>query len=296
MTSQSKALAYGLTTVLLWSTVASAFKLSLRHLHPVELLLWATVASFLTLFTALSYQGKLRGITNIPARQLFLIGGLGLLNPFLYYLMLFAAYDLLPAQQAQPLNYTWAITLALLSVPFLGQKLKVPELMAILLAYVGVVVISTRGDLLHLGFTNIYGVILALASTLVWSAYWILNTRSSIDPVIALFLNFLFALPLIMLTAYYTTGLNWPPTPGLAGAVYVGVFEMGIAFILWLKAMKLTNSTARLASLIYFSPFISLILIHYLVGEVIHWSSMAGLVLIVAGTVLQQLFHRAHKT
>ena len=32
----------------------------------------------------------------------------GLLNPCLYYLVLFKAYELLPAQQAQALNYSWA--------------------------------------------------------------------------------------------------------------------------------------------------------------------------------------------
>ena len=43
---------------------------------------------------------------------------LGLVNPFLYYLVLFKAYDLLPAQEAQAINYTWALMLAFLSVIF----------------------------------------------------------------------------------------------------------------------------------------------------------------------------------
>ena len=55
-----------------------------------------------------------------------------------------------------------------------------------------------------------------------------------------------------------------------------------IAFVTWLHAMKLTSSTARLATLIYISPFISLVLIQQLVGEIIHWSSIAGLGLIVS--------------
>ena len=63
-----------------------------------------------------------------------------LLNPVLYYLVLFEAYDRLPAQIAQPLNYTWAITLALLAVPLLGQRLSGRDMLAVLLGYGGVVI------------------------------------------------------------------------------------------------------------------------------------------------------------
>ena len=40
-----KAYLYGIATVLLWSTVASAFKLSLRYLDYARLLLYALVRS-----------------------------------------------------------------------------------------------------------------------------------------------------------------------------------------------------------------------------------------------------------
>jgi len=292
MSTQSRAFAYGIITMLLWSTVASAFKLSLRYLSPVQLLLYATATSVITLFLILVFQGKLGLFKSTSKRMITHTGLLGILNPLAYYLVLFKAYDLLPAQEAQALNYTWVITLSLLSVPFLRQKLALTELGAILLAYLGVLFIATHGDLLALEFSNTTGVLLALGSTLIWSFYWLANTSSRLEPVFGLFLNFLFALPLVALLAYFTDELYWPPVEGFAGAAYVGLFEMGIAFVTWLQAMKLTSSTARLASLIYISPFISLVLIHHLVGEAIHWSSIAGLGLIVTGTLLQQLWHR----
>ena len=58
-----------------------------------------------------------------------------------YYLILFAAYDRLPAHIAQPINYTWAITLALLAVPLLGQRLSKRTLTGILISYLGVVLL-----------------------------------------------------------------------------------------------------------------------------------------------------------
>jgi drug/metabolite transporter (DMT)-like permease len=213
----------------------------------------------------------------------------GLLNPFIYYLILFKAYELLPAQQAQPLNYTWAITLSLLSVPFLGHRLRLLEICAVFVSYFGVLVISTKGNLLALEFDNPLGVMLALGSTVIWAVYWLVNTRDKRDPVLGLFMNFLCALPCITIYLLVFEGFRPVALPGLIGAAYIGCFEMGIAFITWLLALKLTSSTARIANLIFVSPFLSLILIHFLVGEEILVSSIVGLIFIVGGLLLQAL-------
>jgi drug/metabolite transporter (DMT)-like permease len=65
---------------------------------------------------------------------------------------------------------------------------------------------------------------------------------------------------------------------------------MGLAFILWLKAMKLAENTARIANLIFISPFLSLVLISVLLKEEILSSTLVGLCLIIAGLVIQQIF------
>ncbi|WP_243546530.1 DMT family transporter [Pseudodesulfovibrio tunisiensis] len=293
MTRSRKALLFGLATVGIWSTVASAFKLSLRHLDPLQLLLLADCASLLVLTAILLLQGGLARIRTMPRREVLRCALLGALNPFLYYVILFKAYDLLPAQEAQPLNYTWAITLSLLSVPLLGQKISFRGLAAILVSYFGVVLISTHGDPLSMSFSNPTGVGLALLSTLIWALYWIGNTRSKADPVAGLLLNFLFALPLILITCIVFSDLPSLTPAGLLGATYVGVFEMGVTFALWLAAMKHAaapdgGGTARVANLIFLSPFLSLIFIHFLVGEDILPSTVTGLVFIIAGNALMQ--------
>lgn len=285
---QQKAYVYAAATVLLWSTVASAFKLSLRHMTPLQLLLWADVASIVCLGSILVYSGNARLIWQYSLKDLAAAMALGILNPFLYYVVLFFAYDLLPAQVAQPLNYTWAITLTLLSIPLLGQKIGVREAAAIAISYFGVVIISTHGKPFSLEFSSIPGVALALGSTVVWALYWIFSTKDRHDPVAGLFLNFVFALPFIFVACTIYSS-PWPiPLYGLAGALYVGVFEMGIAFVFWLKAMKLADSTAKISTLIFFSPFLSLVFISLLVGEAILASTIVGLVFIIAGNILQK--------
>ncbi|MEN8007459.1 MAG: DMT family transporter [Candidatus Krumholzibacteriota bacterium] len=286
MNQQRKATLYGLSAVLVWSTVATAFKLSLRHLDHFQLLFLATVFSLVSLGAVLGFQGRFHLLLCGTRRQYRLVFGLGLLNPFIYYLVLFKAYDLLPAQVAQPLNYTWALTLSWLAVPLLGQKVGWRHGVAGLICYFGVVVLATGGNLTSFTVADPLGVALALGSTLVWALYWIGNTKSELDPVAGLFLGFAFALPFVTGTVLLFSDLRFG-WQGLLGGAYVGAFEMGFTFVLWLSAMRLTSSTARIANFIFLAPFLSLVFIHFVLGEHVVPATIIGLVLIVGGLILQ---------
>ena len=285
---ERRATLYAITAVLLWSTVATAFKLSLRTLTPLQLLLGATITATLSLLAILAGSGRLGELRDIAPKDLAISIGLGLLNPFIYYLILFRAYELLPAQQAQPLNMTWGVIFALLSVPLLGQRLSLRSLGALLLALAGVVVIATEGRLTALEFKHPLGVVLALASALLWSLYWIANARDRLDPLVRLFLNFA-AGSVFTILWWLLRGAPFPSgSAAWAGAVYVGLFEMGITFFLWLRAMRLTRSATRIGILIYIAPFLSLVLIHFILDEHILPASFIGLAMIVASILWQR--------
>jgi drug/metabolite transporter (DMT)-like permease len=88
------------------------------------------------------------------------------------------------------------------------------------------------------------------------------------------------------------TGIKLATGYGLIGAIYIGLFEMGITFVLWLKALQLSKTTAQVSNFIYLVPFISLIVIHFTVGENIYPSTIIGLMFIIAGILLQQYVSR----
>ena len=292
MEKQKQAYAYAFTAVLFWSTVASAFKVSLRYLDFLQLLFFASIVSILILFLILLIQNKLSLFKEYSRKDYLHSIMLGFLNPFLYYVVLFKAYSLLPAQEAQPLNYTWSIMLVLLSIPLLKQRIKFKSILAIFISYFGVFIISTRGDILGFTFSNLNGVLLALGSAVIWALFWIYNIKDKRDEVAKLFLNFSFGFIFILISILLSSKMRIPAMTGLAGATYVGLFEMGITFVLWLKALKLSKTTAQVSNLIYLSPFLSLALIHFVVGEKILPSTMIGLIFIVAGIIMQQRYGR----
>jgi drug/metabolite transporter (DMT)-like permease len=416
MTNQNRAYIFALLAVLCWSTVASAFKLTLRQVDYLTMLLFSSCVSTIFLFVTLLAQGKAgllidalsvrrhsMGGTSVSAgersadersvgrrsasvgeqsvsavtrppemrrpnegklrgREILRSGVIrsaanGFLNPFLYYVILFKAYSLLPAQEAQPLNFTWPIVLVFLSAPMLGQRVRPLSILALGVSFLGVLIVSTHGDLFSLRFTNLPGAILAMGSAVIWALFWLTNVKDERDEVLKLFLNFFFGFLYILVTTLVldlirTTGacaregacVAWqasaalgtgvwarevigftlsgvathgvtgvgalslrgltmlartgvcpvpdgPPlvgTAGLLGCVYIGIFEMGAAFVLWLKALQLSEATAKVSNLIFLSPFISLIFIRFVVGERILPSSIIGLGFIAGGILIQR--------
>ncbi|MEO0439004.1 MAG: DMT family transporter, partial [Pseudomonadota bacterium] len=195
--NDKRALALGLCAVVLWSTVATAFKLALEELTVLQLLAVAALSSTAVLTVHLALRGELRICLRMIQHHWLECLLMGTLSPCLYYWVLLTAYDRLPAQQAQTINYTWAITLALFSIPVLKQRLSGPDWMAVVLGYLGALIIATKGQPLSLEFTDGLGVTLALASTFLWAAFWLLNARSQHPPAHALMGYFVCALPLL---------------------------------------------------------------------------------------------------
>ncbi|PKN75464.1 MAG: EamA family transporter [Candidatus Cloacimonetes bacterium HGW-Cloacimonetes-2] len=292
--NQTKAYIYTGLTIAAWSTVSTAFKISLRTFSPAGLLLIASVSSLLILALIMLFYTKPR---RISIKEVFtdLYKSLlpGLLNPLLYYLVLLNAYNVLRAQEAQVLNYTWAIVLSVFSIIFLKQKFRIRDLIALTFSLIGVVIIATRGAVTELRFDNLTGSALALGSSIIWAAYWIINLKDSREPIKKLYFNFLIGSLFLILyiligrIPLLQTGAAISTMPLLAG-IYVGCFEMGITFFLWFKALSLSDNTAKISNLIFVTPFISLIFIGLLLKESIAPATIIGLILIVVSNIYQK--------
>lgn len=158
-----------------------------------------------------------------------------------------------------------------------------------MISFTGIIIVSSQGGGIHADKNYIPGILLALGSSVIWAFFWILNVRDKRDEVIKLFLNFGFALLFLFIT-FALSGKNLPhQREAYLGMIYVGFFEMGFAFLFWLKALQLTETTDKISTLIYISPFFSLFIIHYIAGERIFLTTIAGLVLLVGGILFQKI-------
>lgn len=286
--NQNSSYLYAGLSILFWATVASAFKISLRHFDFISLLFFSILSSFLTLLVVVIAKGKLKTCFSFTRKQYLYSAVLGLLTPTLYYLILFKAYSLLPAQLAQPLNFTWPLVLVILSATINKTKLKLISIFALVLSFIGVTFIASEGAWITLEIRSPDGVGLALSSSFIWALYWIFNARDGRSPEVKLFLNFLFATIFAGIIYVYYPEKTHVNLYGIFGSIYVGIFEMGLTFVFWLKAVEYAEDTAKTGNLIYLTPFFSLLVISLVLKEQIYVTSIAGLAIIVAGILLQQ--------
>ncbi len=288
MSKQKKAYIYAIMAVICWSTVATAFKIALQNCDFLQLLFFSSSISCLILFLILLFQKKLFLIRKIQRVSLLHSLLLGFLNPFLYYTVLFKAYSLLPAQEAMTLNYTWPVMLVLLAIPLLKQSLTLKSMIAVLVSFAGIFIISTKGNPMEFSFSNALGDILAIGSSVIWALFWIYNVKDKKDDVVKLFLNFLSGSLFSGILMLFFSDLSKFSFVSLPAIVYIGIFEMSITFVFWLLALKYSARADKVSQLIFLSPFLSLIFIHFIIGENIAISTLIGLLFISLGIIIQQ--------
>lgn len=289
--SSGKALIYAILATICWSTVATAFKKTLFYFdnNVIGVLFFSNLFAVIALFLIL-WREKSVSLLLSPKKKILRLSLLrGLINPFIYYLILFKSYSLLPGSVAQPLNYTWPIVLTVLTSILFHQKLKPIYLFALCISFLGVAVIATQGRPFSFSVVNPMGVLLAISSSIVWSIYWILNMRDPSDLRIKLFLNFSIGFILITLITISSQPLGWPSWKGLLGTIWIGFFEMGITFYFWLKALETAKNIYIVNNIVYLSPFLSLIFLHFIANEIITFSSFIGLFIIISGILIQSL-------
>ncbi len=288
MDNTGRSYLYGILAILFWATIPTAFKLCLARLDILPMLTIASVVSAAALFIIIVAENKLPLLKKNTMADVLHSALLGLVNPFLYYLILLKAYQILPAQVAQPLNMIWPIILVFLSVPVLKQRIEKKSFVALFISLLGVYIISSQGKILSPGHADMTGVLLATGSSVFWAFYFILNVKDKREESVKLFLNFMFASVYLIFALLITR--SWPENieaSAVAPAIYIGLFEMGITFYLWLKALQLAPTTDKISNLVYLAPFLSLILVHFILHEPVFYTTPAGLLLIITGIMIQ---------
>lgn len=294
MTQNNKAVALASVSVASWMTVATAFKIALRELSVYEMLLVASATALIVISISITASGKWGELKKVSRKGWECFAMMGLLNPVAYYLVMFKAYDYLPAQIAQPVNYIWPIMLLVLLALFTGQRIPKRKYIGMLVSLGGLTVISMGGSGIQENLPPM-GFVLALGSALLWAIYWMLNDRYKdlADESISLFIGFLFG------TIYLAAGTIFVPVEyhslsGVLSGVYIGLFEMGIPFLCFGTAIRMTSNPALINQMCYLAPFLSLFFISMILHEPIMPTTYTGLALIIAGLIYNQYFSAAH--
>lgn len=276
--------------VLSWSTVATAFKVALQSMTTFEMLFVACATALIIFTSWMLITGSWHELRLITPGIWIRFALLGLIAPDVYYLMLFKAYELLPAQVAQPINYIWPILLAILIAVVERKPIAKMKYIGMAVSLGGVVFISLGGSAIT-GDISPVGIIFAIASAMLWGVYWLVNDtlKSKVSETTALFLTFFFGMIYLFVGNFFQPIAHLERESVMAG-IYIGAFEMGVPFICFGIALRSTTNPALVNQICYLAPFLSLFFISIILEEPIVCTTYIGLALIIGGIIYNQYF------
>ncbi len=150
----------------------------------------------------------------------------------------------------------------------------------------GVAVIVFGKDTAHTTTSfNLLADLLVILAACCYGLFSAFGKKLRYDKLVATFYYYLAACILAMLTLPFFFDVRMLSLTELLGAAWIGAMTNGIATYLWFKALE-SGEVVRAASLVFLTPFVSLLYISIFLHEPITLSSVLGLILILAGGFL----------
>ena len=182
---------YAIISVLLWSTTATVTKLLLGNLDSMQILLLGSLFAFVFLFIINCIKGNLKEIRSYKPKDFIRIIIIGLLGTFLYNLFLYLGINTLQASQAFIINYLWPIMTVIFACLILKEKLTIRKIIAIIISFIGVIIVSSNGNLLHIEKNIIIGTIYCILAAISYGLFTVLNKKQSYNKYTSMMLFYL---------------------------------------------------------------------------------------------------------
>lgn len=277
---------YAGISILLWSTTATVTKLLLGTLSSMQILAVSSLFAFIFLLVVNLIKGNLQELKAYKTKDYLQISGMGILGVFLYRLFLNIGTDILQASQAFIINYLWPIMIVLFSCIILKEKMTSRKLIAIILSFIGVIIVTADGNLLNIRKDNIIGVIYCIIAAISYGLFSVLNKKTNYNKYVSMMLfylvSFIISLLYVLLfeSSFKLEGIQ------LLGLLWIGIFTSATAFTSWALALE-HGDTVIISNLAYITPFLSLVWTALILKEKLNINSIIGLVIIILGIFIQ---------
>ena len=274
--------------VILWGASFVLAKIVLEYLTPVETLAARLILAVIVLKIIISAK-RIRLKINRDDVAVLLFASIIL---SLHFFIQITGLNYTSATNTGWLIAVAPVFIAIASYLFLKEKLRSLQIVGILIATVGVILLVSKGHPGRLDWLKSSGDWLILVSGITWTIYTIAtrNITRRINPV-----NMIFVLLLIptfgfciyvLFTMDLHKFLTMPPKV-LAAILAYGILSMGVAHWLWLEGLS-KKGAAKAGAFIYLEPIVTTITAIILINEKLTALSYFGGLLIIGGVYLVQ--------
>jgi drug/metabolite transporter (DMT)-like permease len=272
-------------------------RIIVSKVHPFQLGTVTLSTGFIGLLIFLTVSGRIKKISELSSRELFVSLGLGIFGFFCYQILTFSALARIPASMNAVLVSTNVVFIALLAALILKERILPIRIAGIAIALLGVILVT-----FNTGFTlgkdgggiNLLGCAFSLLAALSFSIYSVIGKKilTSNDPLVVAVLALFSGAVLLNIFTASTVGYadifkaGWPT---FLLMVFLGLTMIGIAYPLWFTCLK--RLPASHASIyIYLTPVFAVILSLIILRERFSWLFWVGGACILGGIIITNRF------
>ena len=177
---------------------------------------------------------------------------------------------------------TTPVFMALLGWIVLKERLNSLKITGIFLAFTGVLLVVSKGDLtsVSIGKFGAPGDKLILVSAVNWAVFSVLSRRglktypAGLMMFYVMTLGWLFT-SILLLTETSLIEASNLSVNGWFGIAFLGIFCSGLAYIAWYDALQ-SLSAAQTGVFLYIEPLVAVVVAFFILGEPITLASLAG--------------------
>jgi drug/metabolite transporter (DMT)-like permease len=272
--SNSKLLIYAeaLFAVIVWGASFVATKIALQDTSPVTIVWLRFLMGVIVLGVVVVYRKQFA----LPGRKEWLYFALlGFLGITFHQWLQSNALRTSEAGTSAWIVSTTPVFMALLGWLILKEGPGWAKTLGILLAFAGVLIVISKGDInsISIGNFGAPGDILILISAVNWAVFSVLSRRGLKTYPASLMMFY------VMSFGWLFTSFLFLPTKGFSeigsltfngwmGISFLGIFCSGLAYIAWYDALQ-ALTTAQTGVFLYIEPIVTVLVAFFILGEAI---------------------------
>lgn len=271
----------------IWGASYLFIKIGGDYVTPVTLVAMRTSLAAVVLFIALKVRGEKLPARNEPVWKWLAV--MGLLNSVVPYTLITWGETRISSGLAAILVGAMPIFVVLLAHGMThDEKLSPSKMIGIFAGFVGVVILFLP-DVMQAATANIFGGLAVIAAALSYAFATIYARRHLMGhPHVTVAFGQMLMASVILIPSSLLLEHPWTlqPTPLALGAIgTLSILGTAIAYMLYYWLIANVGAT-RTSLVTYISPVIAVVLGAVFLQEQLQWSTVAGLVLIIAGVGL----------
>jgi drug/metabolite transporter (DMT)-like permease len=282
----SRAYAGGIFAVAVWGASFIATKIAVLETDPFTVICLRFGIGTLVLAASVAWRGEF----TVPARaDLLRFAVLGAVGITLHQLLQVTGLVTAKASTTSWIITATPLTMAAVGWIVLGERLGWRQALGIAVGSAGVLAVVSGGRLGVLvgGGAGTFGDALVAASTITWALFSVYSRRGlQRHPAASMLLYVMAAGWLFAAVPWIVSGrlaaVGGLTATGWTSIAFLGVFCSGVAYVFWYEALRVLP-TARVGSLLYLEPVVTVVVASIVLGEPITVASIVGGAVIIGG-------------